>query len=60
MTELWLLEEQRQMRTEKWLAARPRCVDCGEPIREERALQLAEGLLCGECRFRRMVEVDCG
>lgn len=58
MTELWLLEEERQGGLERWLAARPKCSDCGEPIREERALQLETGLICGECRCRRMVEVE--
>lgn len=58
MTEPWMQERVRQDCYERWLHSRPRCVDCAEPILEERALRLEEGLLCEACRIRRTVAIE--
>lgn len=56
--EPWLLEEQRQRKTDAWLASRPVCVECGWPIVEERALPWDGGLLCPDCIEIQMVWIE--
>jgi len=34
---------------EMWLESRPECCECGEPIQEDYAYRLDEGLMCEEC-----------
>lgn len=54
----WIGEARRQRSWDRWLARRPVCPDCGEPIREERALPLDGELICPDCVLRRMIPVE--
>lgn len=57
MEEPWLIEEKLQRANWRWLDRRPKCLDCGEAITEDYALRAEGGLICEECRKRRMTEV---
>lgn len=49
---------QRQLRWDRYLAGRPKCLDCGEPVVDGECLVLEDGVLCERCLRRRIVWAD--
>ncbi len=47
-----------QMRWDGWLRRRPKCLDCGQPILEDRCLPLPDGMVCERCVERRMIWIE--
>lgn len=40
---------QKAREEEEWLAKRPKCSDCGEPIQDEYCYLINDELICPEC-----------
>ncbi len=56
---IWMQEQEKEREWDEFLDARPRCMDCGEPILAAKCLPLEEngsaGYLCPRCVRDRMV-----
>lgn len=53
---IWLAHEEEN---ERWLAKRPKCAYCDEPIQEEHFYEIDCEMVCEDClnlHFRRTVE----
>lgn len=62
--EIWMEDLAREAQWDSFQSARPRCMDCGEPILSARCLPMEEsgsaGYLCPRCVRERMVLTeDC-
>ena len=62
--EAWIEDQERELEWDGFQAARPRCMDCGEPILAAKYLPREEsgsaGFLCPRCVRERMVATeDC-
>ncbi len=62
--EAWIEDQERELEWDGFQAARPRCMDCGEPILAAKCLPMEEsgsaGFLCPRCVRERMVATeDC-
>lgn len=54
-----MADARREAAWDRYLAARPRCADCGEAIAQERCLRLNPGeYLCEGCLRFRLVETE--
>lgn len=54
--DLWARHEAA---SERWLAKRPKCVCCGEPIQEDYLYEINDELICIDCmntRYRKETE----
>lgn len=57
--EPWLLAERIARRADVKLRRRPKCVDCGRHIQQERYFPMDDGSpLCVSCVKERMVEIE--
>ncbi len=48
-----------QAEIEKWLAKRPECADCGEPVQDEYFYLINDEVICPDClknNYRKNVE----
>ena len=43
---------------EAWLARRPVCADCGEPIQEDRAYYINDEFICLDCMEAYLVDIE--
>ena len=62
--EIWMEADRMEREWDVFQAARPRCMDCGEPILAVRCLPMEEGgsagYICPRCVRERMVNTeDC-
>jgi len=53
--EMFRCHERKQ---EAWLARRPECADCGEPIQDESAYYINGVWLCQDCMSTYLVDVE--
>lgn len=47
-----------EAKQEAWLARRPVCADCGEPIQEDRACYINDEFICLDCTEAYLVYVE--
>lgn len=52
---MWEAHEAEQ---EAWLAERPECADCGEPIQDESAYYINSVWICADCMSAYLVDVE--